>query len=96
MRDSAHIIQLACALRALNLEHYTAHLAVGGLAEAIEAAAASLGGRVQDMELVLDHITSVPPEEQCLPAFTNQTDAELVSAALDRYVTERPTDQPPF
>ena len=95
MRDSAHIVKLACALRALNLEHENAHLAVGGLAEAIEAAASSLGGRVQDMELVLDHITSAPPEEQ-LPAFNNETDARLVSLALHRYVTERPTDQPPF
>jgi hypothetical protein len=89
MSDSAHIIKLACALRALNLDHENAHLAVLGLAEAIEAAASSLGIRVQDMEAVLDHITDSPPAEQHLPAFNSETDAEQVCAALDRYTAQR-------
>jgi hypothetical protein len=96
MRETVQIIKLACALRALNLEHHNADLAIGGLADAIEAAASSLGGRVQDMELVLDHITSAPPEEQRLPAFSNETDAMLVDRALARYAMQRPTDRPPF
>ena len=89
MNEQLLIIKLACALRALDLDHENAHLAVLGIAEAIQTAAAEIGHRVQDMELVLDHITDSPPAEQHLPAFNCETDAELVSAALDRYAARR-------